>query len=100
VERRNGIRATPSLGGFSGVRGILVYCADYRCSHSITLSAPMLGPMILGCPMLSLALSAKLAASAAPMCGRTGRRQSGPRYDDATGFRARPLMPNSKSYID
>jgi hypothetical protein len=21
-----------------GVRGILVYCADYRCSHSITVS--------------------------------------------------------------
>jgi hypothetical protein len=21
-----------------GVRGILVYCADYRCSHSIALS--------------------------------------------------------------
>ena len=23
----------------SGVRGVLVYCSDYRCSHSITLSA-------------------------------------------------------------
>ena len=22
-----------------GVRGILVYCADYRCSHSIAISA-------------------------------------------------------------
>ena len=22
----------------SGVRGILVYCADYQCSHSITIS--------------------------------------------------------------
>jgi hypothetical protein len=23
----------------SGVRGVLVYCADYKCSHSIALSA-------------------------------------------------------------
>jgi hypothetical protein len=23
----------------SGVRGLLVYCADYRCSHSIAISA-------------------------------------------------------------
>ncbi len=23
----------------SGVRGILVYCADYRCSRSVALSA-------------------------------------------------------------
>ena len=23
----------------SGVRGVLVYCADYKCSHSIELSA-------------------------------------------------------------
>jgi hypothetical protein len=22
----------------SGVRGLLVYCADYRCSHSIAIS--------------------------------------------------------------
>jgi hypothetical protein len=23
----------------SGVRGVLVYCSDYRCSHSIAMSA-------------------------------------------------------------
>jgi hypothetical protein len=23
-----------------GVRGVLVYCADYRCSHSVAVSAP------------------------------------------------------------
>jgi hypothetical protein len=23
----------------SGVRGLLVYCADYKCSHSISMSA-------------------------------------------------------------
>ena len=22
-----------------GIRGVLIYCADYQCSHSITLSA-------------------------------------------------------------
>ena len=24
---------------FSGVRGLLIYCSDYRCSHSIAISA-------------------------------------------------------------
>ena len=28
-----------------GVRGVLIYCADYRCSHSIP-SAAMRGPMV------------------------------------------------------
>ena len=23
----------------SGVRGVVVYCADYKCSHSVTISA-------------------------------------------------------------
>ena len=23
----------------SGVRGVLIYCSDYRCSHSIAISA-------------------------------------------------------------
>jgi hypothetical protein len=30
----------------SGVRGLLIYCADYRCSHSISAMA---GPMMSGC---------------------------------------------------
>jgi len=29
----------------SGVRGLLVYCADYRCSHSIATSGD-------ACPMM------------------------------------------------
>jgi hypothetical protein len=33
----------------SGVRGILVSCADYRCSHSIALSGDAL-PDDFGCP--------------------------------------------------
>ena len=35
----------------SGVRGILVYCADYRCSHSIAVNADNLqkvGPDCIG----------------------------------------------------
>ena len=34
VRLANGIRA-------SGTTGILVYCADYRCSHSIEMSADL-----------------------------------------------------------
>jgi hypothetical protein len=25
--------------GAAGVRGLLVYCADYKCAHSVTMSA-------------------------------------------------------------
>jgi hypothetical protein len=32
-----------------GVRGLLIYCADYRCSHSIAISGDA-WPMMPGCP--------------------------------------------------
>jgi hypothetical protein len=48
----------------SRVRGILVYCADYRRSHSIAISGDD-WPMIFCCPILSLGLRAEPAASAA-----------------------------------
>jgi hypothetical protein len=51
-----------------GVRGILVYCADYR--HSIR-SAAMHGPMTCGRPTSSSGSSARLAAIVARTCGRT-----------------------------
>src|SRR6516164_7244132 len=52
----------------SGVRALLVYCADYRCSHSIAISgAAMPGPMIPGCPISRSASPAGYAASAARM---------------------------------
>jgi hypothetical protein len=35
-----------------GVRGILIYCADYRCSHSIATSG-IAGPMISDSQILS-----------------------------------------------
>jgi len=37
VKRR---RSFPTLGDMraSGVRGLLVYCSDYRCSHSMAIS--------------------------------------------------------------
>jgi hypothetical protein len=35
-----------------GVRGLLIYCADYRCSHSIAVSADQ-WPMTFAYPILS-----------------------------------------------
>ena len=29
----------PRFARASGVRGLLIYCSDYRCSHSIAISA-------------------------------------------------------------
>jgi len=31
--------ARPQKITFGGVRGLLIYCADYHCSHSIAISA-------------------------------------------------------------
>ena len=47
-----------------GVRGLLIYCADYRCSHS-SRSAAMLGPMMPDCPISRSASPVGSAASAA-----------------------------------
>jgi nucleoside-diphosphate-sugar epimerase len=51
-----------------GPTGILMYCADYRCSHSIEMSAEVL--MTCGCRISSRGSSARLAASAALTCGQ------------------------------
>jgi hypothetical protein len=51
-----------------GVRGALIYCADYRCSHSIALSADQwLDDLRLS--DIEFGLSARSAASAALTCG-------------------------------
>ena len=34
VTRSSGVQ-----GRTSGIRGLLVYCADYKCAHSIAISA-------------------------------------------------------------
>jgi hypothetical protein len=47
-----------------GVRGLLVYCADYCCSHSVAISGDG-WPMMSGCPISSRGLCAKA-------CGKRG----------------------------
>jgi hypothetical protein len=49
----------------SGVRGTLIYCADYRCDHSMAIN----GRTISGCRTLSCASPARRAASVAQMHG-------------------------------
>jgi len=62
-----------------GPTGILVYCADYRCSHSIEMPADQ-WPDVWGYRILSRGSSARRAASTAPTCGRiSSRRGWGPR---------------------
>jgi hypothetical protein len=63
----------------SGVRRLLIYCADYHCSHYIAISGDRVR-MMFGCLILSRDLSARLAASEVPTCGRissgTGQQPS------------------------
>jgi hypothetical protein len=61
----------------SGVRGVLIYCGDYHCSHSIAISAdrwPDRIRFVFGCPISSRVSSVRRAVIAAPTCGRIGRR--------------------------
>jgi hypothetical protein len=53
-----------------GERGILIYCADYKCSHSITMAADK-WPMKSGCLTSKASSFARPAASAAPTYGPT-----------------------------
>jgi hypothetical protein len=59
-----------------GVRGVLIYYADYKCSHSIAL-ALIIGPMNLGCRTSSPALPALPAAGARPKSGQTSIGDAG-----------------------
>jgi hypothetical protein len=47
-----------------GVRGLLIYCADYRCSHSIAISGDA-WPMMPDCPISRNASPVGSAASVA-----------------------------------
>jgi hypothetical protein len=49
----------------SGVRGLLIYCADYRCSHYIAVTADRWGDDVR-LSDIERGLSAHLAASEAP----------------------------------
>ena len=53
-----------------GVRGLLIYCSDYKCSHSTAISGDD-GLMMFSCPIWKHGSFAKLVASEAPMFGRT-----------------------------
>jgi hypothetical protein len=59
----------------AGVRDLLVYCADYKCSHGIRMSGDRWPDYIrlseFGCPILSRCLSVRRAAKGAPISGRT-----------------------------
>jgi hypothetical protein len=46
------------------VRGLLIYCADYRCSHSIAISGEP-GPMMPSCPI-------SRSGSPVGFCGKRG----------------------------
>ena len=45
----------------AGVRGLLIYCSDYHCSHSTAISGTD-GPTTFGCPILKRNLFAGLVA--------------------------------------
>jgi hypothetical protein len=49
-----------------GPTGILIYCADYRCSHSVARSADHWPDDACGYPILSHGLSVARVASGVP----------------------------------
>jgi hypothetical protein len=74
-----------------GVRGVLVYCADHKCSHSVAVSADQRGG---GCRTSSRGSSVRAAASVARRFARTSTgidRPSRRRWD--TGIRLERKQP-------
>jgi hypothetical protein len=68
----------------SGVRGLLIYCSDYQCSHWTAITATD-GPMTSGCPVWSPSSPAKPAAGKALMSApiSIGKPMPGARNGDA-----------------
>jgi hypothetical protein len=58
-----------------GPTGILVYCADYRCSHSIEMSADQWPDEVRLSDIEPRFVCKAPAASEAPMCGRIANLQ-------------------------
>jgi hypothetical protein len=56
----------------SGIRGLLIYCSDYHCSHWTAISGDR-WPDDVRNPIWSLGLPARRAAGVARMCGPIGR---------------------------
>jgi hypothetical protein len=66
-----------------GPTGIRVYCADYRCSHSMAMSADQWADDVR-LSDVETRFVCKPAVSAVPMCGRTlSRRRLGPPTETA-----------------
>ena len=90
----------------SGVRSLLIYCADYHCSHCVEISGDR-WPMMFASSILSLGLSAAPAVCVAAMSVRIGTRESSrqvfdvPRWEPSTCLRrwgaGRKLSPSRGS---
>ncbi len=68
----------------SGVRGLLVYCADYHCSHSIAIGADQ-WPDHLGSRIWNRGSYARPAVREAPTCALilTGKKRPNTRVSKA-----------------
>jgi hypothetical protein len=80
----------------SGVRGLLIYCADYKCSHSISMIADQ-WPDASGCQTSKASSFARRAVSAVPMSGRilvgTRSRFGGPAFVEKRHQRGSMHLP-------
>jgi hypothetical protein len=59
-------KITPHEMRESGPTWLIVYCGDYKCTHSVTIKLPAAGLMTFGCRIWSEGLR----PTAAPMSGR------------------------------
>ena len=78
-----------------GVRGVLVYCADFHCTHSIAISTDTSGS-----PILNHASCVRPAASEAPMCGRIsiGRGSPPRRWAIVSALVRSPQRPRDRAF--
>jgi hypothetical protein len=75
----------------AGVRGILIYCRDHKCSHHVAILADQ-SPMMSGRPISSRISSAPRAANMVAKSGRIsiGAANRLPPWDIAKGVNGLP----------
>ena len=95
----------------SGPTRLIVYCADYKCAHSILVDGGRAGAMTSACPIWSRDLPVRFAAIAVQTSGRcsntrawepvSSAHRSSPNHGDAAGseLRSRSFFEHSSDRL-
>jgi hypothetical protein len=63
------------MRSLNGPRWLIVYCSDFKCSHSVVIDAAQWADEF-ACPTWSRSSPARPAVATAPMSGRCSRKRA------------------------